>query len=244
MRKKITRGVLGILMLLLLGVQVWAARDFAGNPDRAEVFGVTAEQMELLSGQYRTEFSPEKGCGAVFDNGKPFFRQKLAEALGPEAAVRYVSGNKVLEQFPKLTLWLWGCLVLLAFGCIMVYSVKKAAALYRSEQGECYFGQWVEKHMVGLLMGAIGWCVMLVAGLFLLRWLLSFQFFLPGDLLPPDFILDFPFYKEQLAALSALPRTAYWGDLGSHFLWAFLAFLAGIPLDILAAGVCWKKACQ
>ena len=39
MRKKITLGVLGILMLLLLGVQVWAVRDFAGNPDRAEVFG-------------------------------------------------------------------------------------------------------------------------------------------------------------------------------------------------------------
>ena len=47
-----------------------------------------------------------------------------------------------------------------------------------------------------------------------------------------------------VAALSALPQTAYWDALGSHFLWAFLAFLAGIPLDILAAGVCWKKACQ
>lgn len=33
MRKKITLGVLGILMILLLGVQVWAARDFAGNPE-------------------------------------------------------------------------------------------------------------------------------------------------------------------------------------------------------------------
>ena len=240
MRKRIILGVLGTLMFLLLGVQVWICWNFAGNPDRAEVFGVTAEQVERLSRQYQTEFFPEISCGVVVDSGEPFFQQKLEEFLGPEVTVRYVSGNKLLRQFPRLTVWLWGCLALLAFGCILVYSVKKAAALYRAEQGAYYFGQWVEKHIVGLMAGAVGWCVMLVAGLFLLRRLISFQFFLPGDLLPPDFILDFPFYREQLAFFGALPETDYWNTFRNHFLWVSAAFLLGIPLDILMVRFCWK----
>lgn len=242
MKKKIVIAVITMCMFLLFGTQLWIVRDFSGNADRAEIFGMSAEQMERLSGQYRTEYLPDEHYGVVYDDGQSFFLQKLTEMLRTEVTVCYIPGNRILRQFPKLTCWLWGCLVIFIFGCLMVYSVKKAMELYYLEKENLYFRQWLEKHMVGILAAVVSCCVMVVIGLFLLRWLISCQFYLPGEFLPPNFILDFSFYKEQLAVFNNIPETEYRNAFRKCFFGISVVFLAEIPLSMMTVGFCIRYA--
>src|SRR5699024_7759029 len=128
-------------------------------------------------------------------------------------------------------------LVLLAFGCIMVYSVKKAAALYRSEQGECYFGQWVEKHMVGLLMGAIGCASCWWRGFFCCGGCFHSSFSCRGTCCRRTLSWISPFTRNSWRRFPLCPRRPTGAIWGAIFCGRFSLSWRGFPW------IFWRRGC-
>ncbi len=67
---------------------------------------------------------------------------------------------------------------------------------YNEVMKKLYLREMLTAYTTELLIIAIKWVLIAFGCIFLLQKIIAFQFYIPGNYLPPDYILDFQFYKN------------------------------------------------
>lgn len=192
------------------------------NPERVELFfdkeseissAILAEE-EYISERYTVAYEEMKNNSdnhafiisiqKVANNEDEFFKDKLVDYLKLKIPhiheetlnIRdYSNNNTVLAEWHKGTELFIASLLFILLAIIFIRRIKIIKNHVKEELKIYYLKEMIKLRISEILEEAIKLVVLMFGGIFLLQWIIKFQFNIPGKYLPAYDIFDFKFYQ-------------------------------------------------
>lgn len=215
-------AVLIIILLVMFFFQKSLITDFSLEPERLELsFDLNSEILPLVLSeeQYITErydidyeyekdnldnyisiISIQKSIGAPDE----FFKEKFIDYLKFKITeldeeelkiVDYSDTTRVLMEWHRGTKLFIASLLFMLIAIILIRRIKVINKGAKKDLEIYYFKEIFHLKTSEILEEAIKLALLIFSGIFLLQWIIKFQFNIPGKYLPPTDIFDFEFYR-------------------------------------------------
>ncbi|WP_352419246.1 hypothetical protein [Proteiniborus sp.] len=166
-----------------------------------EKYTVAYEEMENNSNNNAFIISIQK----IANNEDEFFKDKFIDYLKIKIPyidedtlnIRdYSNNNRVLAEWHKGTKLFIASLLFVLLVIIFIRKVKIIKNHVKEELKIHYIKEVIKLRISEILEEAIKLVVLMFGGIFLLQWIIKFQFNIPGKYLPANDIFDFKFYQN------------------------------------------------
>lgn len=192
------------------------------NPERVELFfdkeseissAILAEE-EYISERYTVAYEEMKNNSdnhafiisiqKIANNEDEFFKDKLVDYLKLKIPhiheetlnIRdYSDNNTVLAEWHKGTELFIASLLFILLVIFFIRRIKIIKNRVKEEIKIYYLKEMIKLRISEILEEAIKLVVLMFGGIFLLQWIIKFQFNIPGKYLPAYDIFDFKFYQ-------------------------------------------------
>lgn len=190
------------LLLIAHGILLWR---FDKQPPRLEILSPLPRQaVDQLS-----PYHPQNRQGIwVIEGEGLFWRQEVSDLLagaGLEGVLLNdrTQARKLAWQSGTLTLFCFSLMGLTLLVRWLVRDMKQAAFWWKERLEEAYPKEILTTWGEEILSRCLRWALALLAIGMLTLWIVGYRFQAPGWLTPPDYILDFSFYRNlNLARVS------------------------------------------
>lgn len=110
----------------------------------------------------------------------------------------YTANEKVLSQFKLIYIFILQCAGFVMACYLIVNLIKNVICFCKKRCRDMYLTEFIDVNASELLIAAIKSTILFFIGIFLLREIINFQFFILGEYIPPEYILDFNFYYNAI----------------------------------------------
>lgn len=190
-----------------------------------EVLPIILEEEEYIAERYIIEYGEnklDKGSFVIsiqkFTNIEDeFFKERFINHIKfkiPQLEeerlniIDYSNSIRVLRVWHDVNKVFIGCL---SFIIIIIFLIRRAKIIkkYLKKDLMIYYPKEIIKLRVNeILEEAIRLSLLIFSGIFLLKWIISFQFNIPGEYLPANNIFEFEFYKA-LTKITEINLSSY-----------------------------------
>lgn len=138
------------------------------------------------------------------DSEEVFFKEKFIDYLKfriPEINEEmidirdYSQANTVLMEWYRGTMFFIAFLLFILIVIIFIRRIKSAYKFIKKELEMCYLREILTLRISEILEESIKLVLLIFGGIFMLQWIIKFQFNIPGRYLPVSDIFDFKFYR-------------------------------------------------
>lgn len=209
--------------------------EFSFNPERVELYfnkeseilsAILAEE-EYINERYTIAYEEmeNNSDNSAFiisilkdsNDEDEFFKDKFLDYLKLKipyiseetlSITDYSSNNRILAEWHKGTKLFIASLLFILIVIIFIRRVKNIKNHVKEELKIHYIKEMIKLRISEILEEAIKLVVLMFGGIFLLQWIIKFQFNIPGKYLPAYDIFDFEFY-QNLSNTTKLALSSY-----------------------------------
>lgn len=218
--KKIIIFIVALIVILftIFFFQKSLITDFSLEPERIELLFNSKDETlsyilseeEYISERYNIDYEYKKDniCSIFIqkplDDAEEFFKEKFIDYLKiriPELNEQvlniadYSHVNRVLRQWHRGVKLFIASLLFILIAIIFSKRIKNINKFIRKELDLYYLKEILSLKLNEILEETIKLVLLIFGGIFLLRWIIKFQFNIPGKYLPVSDIFDFEFYR-------------------------------------------------
>ncbi len=212
--------IVGLIVILsaMYFLQKNLIKDFSLEPERIELsFDMNNEilhfilaEEEYIGERYKYEIVNLDNNISIISIEKPigiedeFFKDKFIDYLKFKIpvldekfleVVDYSQTNRILMEWHRGATLFATFLLFILITIILVKRIKIINNRIKKDLEIYYLKEIIHLRISEILEEAIKLVLLLFGGIFLLQWIIKFQFNIPGRYLPAHDILDFEFYK-------------------------------------------------
>lgn len=214
-----------VLVSLLSGmffIQKNLVISFATKPERLElsfeskdeILSYLLEEKEYISELYNISneygMSYQENIVSIISIEKPinsgdeFFKEKFIDYLrlrNPDLneellnVTDYSHANTIIMEWHRASKFFIASILFILIVVIFIRRIQSLNKYLKYELKMYYLKEVIQLRTIEILEESIKLVLLLFVGLFLLQWIIKFQFNIPGKYLPVSNIFDFEFYR-------------------------------------------------
>lgn len=196
--------------------------------------GFRIEDIKFLEDKYILDYETDSGgvyikrlsVSSKEENCSRFFKEQLFSDIANNFDYNnyvikdFTENERVLSEFKNIYIFLMQLLGFIVICYLMVNILSDVISFYKKQSKYYYFNEIIDINATELLICAIKAIILFFTGVFLLREIVDFQFFILGEYIPADYILDFKFYHNAFMMKKEL-AVNYLSDYENLYIQAF-----------------------